>query len=504
MDASTAATAADEGQPRIHQPTATATAGLNTLSSSVGRKSTYKKKPIHPIDLVEDTFDPIPPHKVPSFVCDFSLFRVAKSMRLLGYDVRCEPNLLGDAIIFAARAEKRIIITGSTKMLPKLAKMRRDDIEYRDNKPPPTPREEKMKRKRDAAVAARNRILGTRKPQPRTIVGYDSDGASIYDSDEELKGGGEEEDPRLLAADLLTAGIGEDGDHAEDDDEDEDDYVMSYVKIHSSDTHDESMVRVLQTLQLPWDESRVFTRCVDCNVLIESVPNREDVEGLVPAGVFEIYSNFYHCTSCKKVYWGVDNGVAVNYKSVRTIEYLRQYRGAFANQGNSAEVMAKANTSSNSGGNSAVMTPTVSDVAVPSLTAAAAAATSDGSGSAAAIRSHNGAPIDVMRLNTRNSRFVDFTLRRHFSSLPRPIKQRIFSFLIPEDILAVAEAIPTVKQLATACAKGEVFKPALNSRQLKREYRRKQLDAAQQTGQAPFVRGVLKSMMLEADAKKAN
>eukprot|EP00388_Colpodella_angusta_P045020 GDKK01064710.1.p1 GENE.GDKK01064710.1~~GDKK01064710.1.p1 ORF type:complete len:182 (-),score=14.06 GDKK01064710.1:352-870(-) len=122
-------------------------------------------------------------------------------------------------------------------------------------------------------------------------------------------------------------------DSDEVEDEAEEDYCMSYVKIHSSDKHEESMLKVLETLCLPWDESRVFTRCVDCNVLIESVPEKEKVRGLVPVGVFDIYGHFYNCPKCLKVYWGVDNGVAVNYKSVRTIEYLRQFRGVFANGG---------------------------------------------------------------------------------------------------------------------------------------------------------------------------
>ena len=419
----------------LKQSSVTATAAAEGTNAAA-TNSSKKAARIHPIDLQEDTFDPIPPNSLPSFVCDFSLYRVAKSMRLLGYDIRCEPELLGDSIIHCARAERRIVITGSTRMLPKLAKMRRDDIEYRNGRPPPA----------------------------RTVVGYDSDGGSVYETDS-------------------------------DADADED-YTMGYIKVHSSDTHDESMLRVLQTLALPWDESRVFTRCVDCNVLIESVPNKADVKGLVPPGVFEIYANFYHCTCCKKVYWGVDKGVAVNYKSVRTIEYLRQYRGAFANGGRRDEVaeggVADAGDAQQQSQNYGVEKP----VCQAAANIAFAASNATGTG-AAVIRSHNGAPIEAMRTGMRNTKYEDFTLRRHFSSLPRSIKQIVFSFMVSADILAVADAIPTVRQLATAASKGEVFIPNMNSRQLKREFRKRQLLAAQQTGQAPFVRGQLKEMMKE-------
>ncbi len=45
-----------------------------------------------------------------------------------------------------------------------------------------------------------------------------------------------------------------------------------------------------------------FTRCIQCNGIIEGVPKDEIVEKLPPKTIL-YFSQFYQCSSCRKVYW---------------------------------------------------------------------------------------------------------------------------------------------------------------------------------------------------------
>ncbi len=47
---------------------------------------------------------------------------------------------------------------------------------------------------------------------------------------------------------------------------------------------------------------RVFSRCVDCNVLLEEIA-KEKVRGLVPPFVFQTQNHFRRCPSCGKIFW---------------------------------------------------------------------------------------------------------------------------------------------------------------------------------------------------------
>lgn len=49
-------------------------------------------------------------------------------------------------------------------------------------------------------------------------------------------------------------------------------------------------------------KSRLWTRCTVCNGSITPVP-KEVVESLVKPKVYEIYSEFYRCSGCGRVYW---------------------------------------------------------------------------------------------------------------------------------------------------------------------------------------------------------
>ena len=219
--------------------------------------------------LLDTTNDPEEDRTLPRFVMDFSLFRVAKHLRLLGYDTICDPRLPHGELLPCAAQQRRILISGSRTLEQQVSRRNR--------------------------IAARTRLASRSQPETaannnKRVVAYNSDGESVYMS-------------------------------SSDDDAAHD--VVS-VHIRSSGKHDETLVYIMQQLSLSWDTRRLFTRCVSCNRLIKPI-DKSEVEPLVHPTVFRVYSCFYQCPECKKVYWGVDNGVVVNFKALRTIEYLQRY-----------------------------------------------------------------------------------------------------------------------------------------------------------------------------------
>ena len=187
------------------------------------------------------------------FVMDFSLFRIAKQLRLLGFDVLCNRTLQSSDLLRIAKKELRVLVTGSTRLLPQLH---------------PKKRRERAK--------------------PRRPIRYNSDGESEYSSSSS-----------------------------------DTDNPVPYVFVKSTEPSQVSLTQVIQQLGVRWDQRYVFTRCVECNVLIGEVP-RDRVQQLVHKTVFETYTTFYQCPQCCKVFWGMDNGIVVNFKALRTIEILKK------------------------------------------------------------------------------------------------------------------------------------------------------------------------------------
>ncbi|HHE54906.1 MAG TPA: twitching motility protein PilT [Caldithrix abyssi] len=51
-----------------------------------------------------------------------------------------------------------------------------------------------------------------------------------------------------------------------------------------------------------FNQIQPFTRCLDCNGLIEEVPKKK-IEEQLPARVRQTFNQFYRCQQCGKVYW---------------------------------------------------------------------------------------------------------------------------------------------------------------------------------------------------------
>ncbi|NOX87640.1 MAG: Mut7-C ubiquitin/RNAse domain-containing protein [Calditrichaeota bacterium] len=51
-----------------------------------------------------------------------------------------------------------------------------------------------------------------------------------------------------------------------------------------------------------YSQSQPFTRCLDCNGLIEAVPKEKVIEQ-IPPKVQKYFNEFYRCVRCSKIYW---------------------------------------------------------------------------------------------------------------------------------------------------------------------------------------------------------
>jgi uncharacterized protein len=69
----------------------------------------------------------------------------------------------------------------------------------------------------------------------------------------------------------------------------------------ASDRYREQLRQVIDTCRLEIG-AVVFTRCVECNALLEPKA-RETVEALVPPFVYASQEQFSWCPVCRKIYW---------------------------------------------------------------------------------------------------------------------------------------------------------------------------------------------------------
>ena len=59
---------------------------------------------------------------------------------------------------------------------------------------------------------------------------------------------------------------------------------------------------VVQGLRLDMIDAELFSRCLSCNCLLDTV-NREEVRAEVPDYIYQTQSQFHRCCDCGKIYW---------------------------------------------------------------------------------------------------------------------------------------------------------------------------------------------------------
>lgn len=64
----------------------------------------------------------------------------------------------------------------------------------------------------------------------------------------------------------------------------------------------EQLSEVVSQLKLD-TKSFLFSKCVRCNVVLDSVEDKKEIESLVHPNVYRRYEKFYRCPSCRTVFW---------------------------------------------------------------------------------------------------------------------------------------------------------------------------------------------------------
>jgi len=77
---------------------------------------------------------------------------------------------------------------------------------------------------------------------------------------------------------------------------------LGNIVIVKENRPDLQVVAVLQSLRLPVDPERFFSRCLRCNEPLKAMA-RGEAEGKVPEFVFHSHRVFHRCPSCHRVYW---------------------------------------------------------------------------------------------------------------------------------------------------------------------------------------------------------
>ena len=69
-----------------------------------------------------------------------------------------------------------------------------------------------------------------------------------------------------------------------------------------SDHLEKQLMQIFRELGLKAAQTRPFSRCLQCNVLIVAV-EKESLWGRVPDYIFETHDHFQKCTECDRIYW---------------------------------------------------------------------------------------------------------------------------------------------------------------------------------------------------------
>jgi uncharacterized protein len=69
-----------------------------------------------------------------------------------------------------------------------------------------------------------------------------------------------------------------------------------------SDHLGQQLSQVFRDLNLTMDQTRPFSRCLQCNVPIVAA-DKDSLWGKVPDYIFETQNNFQRCPACEGIYW---------------------------------------------------------------------------------------------------------------------------------------------------------------------------------------------------------
>jgi uncharacterized protein with PIN domain len=78
--------------------------------------------------------------------------------------------------------------------------------------------------------------------------------------------------------------------------------IVSHAYYIRSRKPREQLLEVIRRFDLRKNSFRPFSRCLKCNLLLDSL-SREEAAGKVPVKVLTLYTRFRRCPACGRIYW---------------------------------------------------------------------------------------------------------------------------------------------------------------------------------------------------------
>jgi uncharacterized protein with PIN domain len=216
--------------------------------------------------------DVIPDVSSLRFICDSSLMRLAKHLRLLGLDCAFEKDANSYYLMYLARKENRIILTKNRTMV-QLIVNRKEQYEQRS-----------MNRGKE------NRYDDDdQDPEKQLLI------EQWIKQKQELKE--KEQEQQQQQQELLL-------DDSEEDDEGEEEFYEQLYYFITASKPIPQIDEVVNVFQISCDLNKVFTVCIKCNAPVIEIMNKELIRDKVFPSVYKNFDHFFQCSNCESVYWG--------------------------------------------------------------------------------------------------------------------------------------------------------------------------------------------------------
>ncbi|EFC40231.1 Hypothetical protein NAEGRDRAFT_59120 [Naegleria gruberi] len=227
-----------------------------------------------------------------AFVCDATLGRLAKHIRMLGGNCFYDSSMTTNYMLYIARTQNRIILTKNRTLINQLGYQRKA-MDLRNQK------KKEMKKNRKPSTKETVVSEDHEREMKELELIYKEQGLEFNREDfEEFEEYSSEEE-----------------DEEEEETTEEFDYIYYFVKSRSSK---EMINETVKFFKIEFEEDRIFTICIQCNHHIVSI-DKESIKDEVFPSVYKTYNNFFRCSGCNKIYWGKDKtSEHVNYKSAKS------------------------------------------------------------------------------------------------------------------------------------------------------------------------------------------
>jgi len=260
------------------------------------------------------------------FICDGSLGRLVKHLRMLGCDCAYERDANSHYLLYLARSQDRIILTKNRAMIKHMEQIKRQHLE----------KIKRLQRKRfDREMGCgSNAIKKDENDATKAVYKDDSwehtEKQELFNqwvkSREELKR--KHREARMIQ---LENGGGN-GCQSEQEEESEEEEWEDELDMEEDEFYEHKYYHVqsrsaigiidevVNVFRIPYEASRIFSKCLKCNSGIETLA-KEAVKGKVYETVYNEHNRFYRCLNCEQIYWKGQN----NYSNAKNFSKVHSF-----------------------------------------------------------------------------------------------------------------------------------------------------------------------------------